>query len=49
MYSEQMLQELVKISEVPFQEGTSEVTSSKASVNGLFTSEIKIIFGQILY
>lgn len=36
-------------SEVPFQEGTSEVMSSKASINGLFTSEIKIIFGKILY
>lgn len=32
-----------------FPGGTSEVMSSKASVNGLFTSEIKIIFEQILY
>lgn len=34
---------------VPFQGGTSEVMSSKVSGNGLFTSEIRIIFGQILY
>lgn len=29
---------------VPFKGGTSEIMSSKASVNGLFTSEIRIIF-----
>lgn len=35
--------------EVPFQRGTSEVKSSKVSVNRLFTSEIRTLFGQILY
>ena len=34
---------------VPFQGGTLEVKSSKASVNRLFTSEIRTLFGQILH
>lgn len=34
---------------VPFQGGASEVKSSKASVNRLFTSEIRTLFEQILY
>lgn len=34
---------------VPFQGGTLEVKSSKASANRLFTSEIRTLFGQILY